>query len=220
MKIFNFIKQVFQGKSISRILFNWQIKRHCQNLTGKCLDLASGKEPSYYQYWSLAQGAELTRTDYDNNKSQDLKVDLNESLPFEDNSFDNIFLFNAIYIVKEPEKLVKEIYRVLKKDGQLFLNSPFIFNQAPEPDDFRRFTSQGLEDLLKKGSFSDFEVISYGERFTAGVYLWHSFFIFNFIRLIAFTKALLLDKFIPKRIKKLHPCPLGYFVIAKKDHSQ
>ncbi len=43
-----------------------------------------------------------------------------------------------------------------------------------------------------------------------------SFFIFNFIRLIIFTKALLFDKLIPKKIKKTHPCPLGYFVIAKK----
>jgi len=50
MKIFNFIKQVFQGKSIYRILFNWQVQEHCQNLTGKCLDLAGGKNPSYYHY--------------------------------------------------------------------------------------------------------------------------------------------------------------------------
>jgi len=215
-KIFDFIKQVFQNKSISRILFNWQVKKYCQNLTGRCLDLASGENPSYHQYWSLTQGTELIRTDYNQNKKPDLKVDLNEPLPFEDNYFDNIFLFNAIYIIKEPEKLIKEISRVLKKSGRLFMNSPFISNEAQEPDDFRRLTSQGLEHMLKRGGFSDFKIIPYGERFTAGVHLWHSFFIFNFIRLIAFTKALILDKLIPNKIKKLHPCPLGYFIIAKK----
>jgi len=208
MKIFDFIKQVFQGKSIYRILFNWQVQKYCQNLTGQCLDLAGGKEPSYHKYWSFKNDAELIKTD--------LEVDLNKELSFEDNSIDNIFFFNAIYIIKNPEKLLKEINRILKKDGKLFIVSPFIFNEAKEPDDYRRLTSQGLEELLKQGGFSDFKINPFGERFTAGIHLWHSFFIFNFIRLIAFTKALLFDKLIPKKIKKLHPCPLGYFIIVKK----
>lgn len=211
-KTSDFIKQVFQGKSIYRIFFNWQVKEHCQNLTGKCLDLAGGKNPSYYRYWSFDSNSELTKTDL----TGEFKVDLNKELPFDDNSIDNIFFFNAIYIIKEPEKLLKEINRILKKDGKLFIASPFIFNEAEEPDDFRRYTSQGLEELLWKANFSDFEIIPFGERFTAGIHLWHSFFIFNFIRLIAFTKAMLLDKLIPKKIKRLHPCPLGYFIIVKK----
>ena len=172
-KIFDFIKQVFKGKSIYRILFNWQVQEHCHNLTGKCLDLASGKDPSYHRYWSFENDAELIKTDLDG----DFKVDLNDDLLFDDNSIDNIFFFNAIYIIKDPEKLIKEINRILKKDGKLFIASPFIFNEAEEPDDFRRFTSQGLEDLLWKGGFSGFEIISFGERFTAGIHLWHSFFI-------------------------------------------
>lgn len=216
MKIFDFIKQVFKGKSIYRILFNQQVQKHCRNLTGVCLDLAAGEEPSYHQYWSFAKGSKLIRTDYNKAKNPDLVVDLNDKISLEDKSIDNIFFFNAIYIIKEPEKLLKEINRILKKDGKLFIASPFIFNEAKETDDYRRLTSQGLGNLLKQGSFNDFQIIPFGERFTAGVHLWHSFFIFNFIRLIVFSKALLFDKLIPKKIKKLHPCPLGYFIIAKK----
>ena len=214
-KIFNFIKQVFKGKSIYRILFNWQVQKHCQNLTGSCLDLAAGKDPSYYQYWSL-KGAKLIKVDYNQDKDPDLKINFNQILPLEDNSIDNIFFFNAIYIVREPEKLIREIHRILKKDGQLFIASPFIFNEAKEPDDFRRLTSQGLKDLLIRGGFQDFEIIPFGERFTAAVHLLHSVFIFNIIRLLVFGFALLLDRLIPSKIKKLHPCPLGYFIIAKK----
>lgn len=216
MKFFDFIKQVFKSKSIYRILFNWQVQEHCQNLTGACLDLAGGKEPSYYQYWSFEKGANLIKTDYNHDKNPDLNVDLNNILSFEDSSMDNIFLFNAIYIIKQPEKLLKEIYRILKKDRRLFIASPFILNEVREPDDYRRLTSQGLEDLLKEGGFKEFQIIPFGERFTAGINLWHSFFLFNFVRLIVFSKALLFDKLIPKKIKKLHPCPLGYFIIAKK----
>ncbi len=215
MKIFDFIKQVFRGKSIYRIQFNWQVQKHCRNLTGKCLDLAAGKDPSYHQYWSL-ENAELINADYNQDKNPDLQIDFNRELPLEDNSIDNIFFFNAIYIVKEPEKLMQEIHRVLKKEGRLFIASPFVFNEAKEPNDYRRLTSQGLEELLKQGGFSDFEIIPFGERFTAGIHLWHSFFLFNFIRLISFTKAMVFDKLIPKKVKRLHPCPLGYFVVGRK----
>lgn len=212
---FDFIKEIFAGKSLGRILFNWQVHKYCQNLSGISIDLAAGSNPSYYRYWGLNKN-QVIKVDYKEKDGVDMVVDLNQKLPFEDNYADNIFLFNAIYIIKEPKNLLKEIHRVLKPGGSLFFNSPFINNEAPEPDDYRRLTSQGLVSLLRQSNFSDFKIIPFGERFTAGVNLWHSFFIFNFIRLIAFTKALLFDKLIPKKIKKIHPCPIGYFVIVKK----
>jgi len=98
-KIFDFIKQVFKGKSIYRILFNWQIQEHCQNLTGKCFDLAGGKDPSYHRYWSFEDNAELIKTDLDG----DFKVDLNNDLPFNDNSVDvviNEFVLEHVKILK------------------------------------------------------------------------------------------------------------------------
>ena len=216
MKTFDFIKQVFQGKSFYRILSNWQIQKHCRNLSGLCLDLAAGEKPSYTQYWSFSQGARLIKTDYNETKGVNLRIDFNQPLPLSDDSLDNIFLFGAIYIVKEPDKLVKEIYRVLKKNGKFFIVSPFVFNEANEPDDFRRLTSQGLSDLLTESGFSNFLIIPFGERFSASAHLLHSFFVFNFIRFVVFSLALLFDELIPNKIKRLHPCPVGYFVIAKK----
>jgi len=215
-KFVDFAIQVFRGKSIYRILFNWQVAKYCQNLKGRCLDLACGGEPSYYKYLFLANISELIKTDYNNDKKPDLNIDLNKKLVFKNKSFDNIFLFNAIYIIKKPEDLIREIYRILKKDGRFFMASPFIFNEAKEPDDYRRLTSQGLKRLLKKGGFKKFKIISFGERASAGVHLWHPFFLFNFVRFFAFSKALFLDKLVPKKVRKLHPCSLGYFVIASR----
>jgi len=212
---FDFIKEVFTGKSLGRILFNWQVQKQCQNLEGISIDLAAGSNPSYYRYWGLNKN-KVIKVDYKQKEGIDIVVDLNQILPFKDNYADNIFLFNVIYIIKEPKNLLKEIYRVLKSGGTLFFNSPFINNEAPEPNDYFRLTSQGLNNLLRESGFSNFKIIPLGERFTAGVNLWHSFFIFNFIRFFVFTKALLLDKLIPKKIKKLHPCPILYFVIVKK----
>lgn len=205
--MFNFLKQAFGGKTIYRILFNWQVEKNCNGLKGVCLDLAGGREPSYEKYWDL-KCDKLIKTD--------IETDLNKPLPFADNFADNIFLFNAIYILEKPEETLKEIFRVLKPDGRLFLSSPFIANEMPEPHDYRRFTSEGLGKILKEAGFKNIKIIPFGERFSASAHLLHNFFLFNFVRFFSFIAALGLDKMIPKKIKKLHPCPMGYFVINKK----
>lgn len=212
----NFIKQVFQGKSIYRILFNEQVQKHCQNLDGICLDLASGQSASYEQYLSFTDSAKLIKSDYNKDKDPDMVVDFDKPLPLDDSFIDNILFFNAIYIVQYPEILLKEIYRVLKPGGWLFIASPFILNEAREPNDFRRLTSQGLESLLTDSQFKDLKIIPYGNRFSASAYLLNSFWLLSFIRLFVYVLALGFDKLVPRKINKLHPCPLGYFVIARK----
>ena len=244
-KIWDFIKQIFRGKTISRILFNWQVKEHCKGLQGVCVDLAGGKHPSYEEYWDLKceRPARLNdsslggfiKTAYDPKDEPDVVVDLNKPIPFEDNFADNIFLFNAIYILEEPKESLREVFRILKPGGKLFLSSPFVNNEMPEPHDYWRFTAEGLEKILKEAGFrknlealplndsrggdskSNIEIIRLGERFTSRAYLLHGFFTLNIVRLISYTLALLFDKIlIPPKIKKLHPCPVGYFVIAIK----
>ena len=47
-----------------------------------------------------------------------------EKLPFEDSFFDAVCAFEIIEHVQNPEKVLKEIYRVLKRDGNLFISTP------------------------------------------------------------------------------------------------
>lgn len=42
------------------------------------------------------------------------------NLPYADNTFDAVMIANALHIMPEPDKAMKEIYRVLKSDGVLF----------------------------------------------------------------------------------------------------
>lgn len=53
-------------------------------------------------------------------KCQLIKVK-DENLPFADNSFDAIFLFDVIEHVKDPKTTIKECYRVLKPKGLLYI---------------------------------------------------------------------------------------------------
>lgn len=49
-----------------------------------------------------------------------LKLDAH-SMPFDDECFDAILLFEAIYYLEKPEQFISEAYRVLKKGGHLIL---------------------------------------------------------------------------------------------------
>ena len=44
-----------------------------------------------------------------------------QNLPYEENSFDVVILFEAIYYLEKPEKLVSEAHRVLKDKGVLLI---------------------------------------------------------------------------------------------------
>ena len=214
-KFIDFIKQVFQGKTIYRILFNWQVKENCQNLTGEVLDLAGGSNPSYDKY--LPHDLKIRRTDrVDFSDHGDLVVDFNKPLPFADNSVENIFLFNAVYIAQDQNLLLTEIYRILKEGGKIFLASPWVSSEIPEPDDYSRLTYQGLGWELQRVGFKEIRIIRFGERFSAVANLLHKFWLFSLIRLFVYPVSLLLDKLIPARLKKFQPCPLGYFCLSKK----
>lgn len=202
------------SKTIYKILLNKLVLKYCQSIVGDVLDLAGGGNPSYKKY--LPKNINYFGSDIVISGEAKTQIDINKPLSFSDNSFDNILFFNAIYIAEDPAGVLKEIKRILKPGGKLFIASPFIANEMPEPHDYCRFTAEGLERELKQAEFSDFKIIRFGERFTSAAYLLHKFFLFDFVRFFIFYLAMILDKIIPAGIKKSHPAPLGYFCVIKK----
>lgn len=211
-KLFN---ETRMGKTIARTLFNMEISRQVKNVGGVIVDLGGGKNPSYERFWHI-KPENFIRADINEKSDPDVIVDLNKPLPFSDNFADTIFLFSVIYILKNPTDVLKEINRILKHGGKLFLSSPFIFNEAKEPDDYWRFTSMALKKLLKEANFTNFSITPIGERFSAAAYLISPFFIFWPVKFLFYCSALFFDKLIPKKLKLKQPCPIGYFVKAEK----
>lgn len=211
----NLFKETYRGKTIARTLFNLEISKHAANIGGTVVDLGGGKSPSYERFWQIKPD-KFIRVDINEKAEPDIVADLNKPLPFSDNFADVVFLFNVIYILEKPEQILKEIHRVLKSGGKLFLTSPFIFNEAKEPVDYWRFTGQGLEKIVKESGFNNFFIEPVGERFSAAVYLISPFLFFWPIKFAFYCLALLFDKMIPKKLKLKQPCPIGYFVKAQK----
>ncbi len=71
-------------------------------------------------------------------------------LPLKDNSVDVIFNIAVLEHVPDPEKVVSEIYRVLKPGGIVYSRLPFIQGFHASPWDFGRRTREGMKVLYKE----------------------------------------------------------------------
>ncbi len=74
------------------------------------------------------------------------------SLPLPDNSVDAIICMAVLEHVEEPQKAVREMYRVLKPGGYCYIYVPFLYYYHPLPGyygDFYRFTYDGLQYMTK-----------------------------------------------------------------------
>jgi ubiquinone/menaquinone biosynthesis C-methylase UbiE len=58
--------------------------------------------------------------------AQFLPGDLNAELPYSDKSFDVVTCVNVLYAVRQPERTLAELKRVLKPGGTLIISSPLV----------------------------------------------------------------------------------------------
>ena len=89
----------------------------------------------------------------------DIVADIH-NLPFADNSLDAIICIAVLEHVEEPQRAMKEIYRVLKAGGYCFLYVPFLFYYHPMSGyykDFYRFTYDGVEYLTRYFSSAEIQ---------------------------------------------------------------
>lgn len=125
-------------------------------------------------------------------------------LPFKEETFDGVWIQAVLEHVVSPETVVSEIYRVLKNDGLIYSEIPFMQQIHMGKNDFTRYTASGHRFLLK-----NFEKIDVGLNGGPGVslswslkyYIW-SFTnekIANFLTIIPFFILRFFDKFLSQR---------------------
>ena len=77
----------------------------------------------------------------------DLVADAHDLHMVESNSVDCVVCISVLEHVRYPQKVVAEIFRILKPDGIVFLNIPFVFAFHDAPDDYYRFSHHGIKIL-------------------------------------------------------------------------
>jgi len=105
----------------------------------------------------------FAREYYKDKENIELKILDAHKLPFDNNSFDLVILYEAIYYLANPEQFVKEAKRVLRKGGNLLIctaNKDWSgFN--PSPYSHKYFSAHELFGLLKQNNFGD--IVLYGD---------------------------------------------------------
>ena len=119
---------------------------------------------------NLGSGVTKVRSDVVNidmyaYENVDIVADI-ANLPFENDSVDAVICEHVLEHVKDVEKVVSEIRRVLKPGGIIYAVTPFVMSFHSSPYDYRRFSEMGLEELFK-----DFERIDSGMRSGPGAAL-------------------------------------------------
>lgn len=126
---------------------------------GKVLNFGNGK--------SNGSGIRLWKTNF-LDLSSIIHLDVNigdnvnvvgdgQNLPFKNNLFDSIICQAVLEHVENPNQMISEIKRVLKPQGFLYIEVPFLQGFHADPNDFQRYTLEGLKVLMK-----DFEIVKYG----------------------------------------------------------
>jgi SAM-dependent methyltransferase/uncharacterized protein YbaR (Trm112 family) len=70
------------------------------------------------------------------------------NVPFLDDTFDSIVCNAVLEHVRDPEKVVSEMLRVLKPGSYLYAEVPYIFFFHGYPNDYRRYTREGVRRLF------------------------------------------------------------------------
>lgn len=71
------------------------------------------------------------------------------ALPFEDNSIDAIVCTGVLEHVSDAYLATKEIHRVMKPNGEAYIELPWMQGIHASPCDFQRWTPQGYKSLFK-----------------------------------------------------------------------
>jgi SAM-dependent methyltransferase len=70
-------------------------------------------------------------------------------LPFRENSIDTVQCMQLSEHVEDPRKMVLEVYKALKPEGEVFLTVPFMYPYHEAPIDLNRWTLEGLNNLME-----------------------------------------------------------------------
>jgi SAM-dependent methyltransferase len=151
-----------------------------------------------------------------------------ECIPEVDDFFTLAISQEVLEHVENPILAVSEIFRVLKKGGTFYCQVPFIIGFHPGPNDYWRFTKEGIVLLLRN---SGFEIIEVGVAVGSGTGFYRilveffstllaiiipkSYIFFKGIFALCFYPVKFLDYFF-KFSNQKDRIPGGYYVIAKK----
>ncbi len=132
----------------------------------RVLDAGAGEAP----YRELFGHCDYVTVDWEQSphpggRSADVIASL-EQLPLADSSFDAVISTQVLEHVPDPGAVLRELNRVLRPGGRLWLTAPLVAEVHEEPYDFFRYTPHGLASLLAGAGFDEVRIAPLTGYFT------------------------------------------------------
>ncbi len=127
------------------------IQKYAKYAKGTLIDVGAGLAPYKSFFKNVKKYIKMDNFEYPGSKPDIIGDALN--IPMKDKSVDSVFSSQVLEHIKDPQKMVNEIHRILKKDGVCILTTHMAQVLHGEPHDYFRFTEYGLRELFKKFSY-------------------------------------------------------------------
>ncbi len=128
------------------------VQDNSEFISGKVLDFGCGTQP----YKKLFKADEYIGVEIDipgEYKDKGIVYYDGKTIPFEDETFDSMISSEVFEHVINIDEIVKELNRVLKTGGNALITVPFVYPRHCWPNDYRRYTYEGLKNLLVSNGF-------------------------------------------------------------------
>jgi len=163
------INEDFTARSKSKDVGRWYVTSFVANVAkslpenASILDAGAGESVykklfSHCSYKAIDLAVGESRWNYSN---LDYVGPLHD-MPIEDGVFDAVLCTQVLEHLEWPRESVKEMYRVLKPGGKLYMTVPMAHPVHQAPYDFFRYTSYGIESICKHSGFQNIKVTPFG----------------------------------------------------------
>jgi SAM-dependent methyltransferase len=151
-----------RGSPVGRYYVEKFLRENADHIAGRCLEFG---EPRYRSYFPKATKYEIT--DVVSRPGVHYVCDIHEPQGLPRNHFDAVICTQVFEHLAHPEKAAKSLFEVMAPGGVLLLTAPFINPVHYVPTDFRRFTPECLEMMIKEAGFR-VEIASFGGNSLVG----------------------------------------------------
>src|SRR5688572_10835742 len=132
------------------------VARSAPRLKGAVVDYGCGGSP-YRELFKHC--SRYTRADMSGEANIDILLDASGKIDEPPGSYEGVVSFQVLEHVKGPGEYLDECFRLLADDGLLLLTTHGMFLEHKCPNDYYRWTSQGLEALVSAHGFTVIESV-------------------------------------------------------------
>ena len=214
----NYFNLIFSNKSILRI-FQQEIFKEFK-IEGQVIEFGASDEKQKNFCYNNTKNCEITYSNINSSNKEFLNIDLLKEHSL-DKEYDFVVIFNVLEHLLKPNLALKNLSKILKKNGKIIGSTPFIFRVHGAPKDYSRFTKDHLIELLKSNNFENIQIFELGTGpFLACISLLRSYlkYLPIFYQLLVFL-SLIIDRLIKLLIKtdpkKIYPIGYVFFAINK-----